>query len=76
MMKGTIAITFRIPSEDAEHLDELCRLNDVKRGEFLLSAIRTSYDKLQGSPQLTALLEQMKELTELANKFAGVSDGK
>lgn len=39
----------------------------IKRSEFLISAITSEYDKMQGNPKLKDMLEQFKQMTGQAN---------
>lgn len=62
--KNTVAVTFRCDVAVADQLDELCRMMGIKRSEFLISAITSEYDKMQGNPKLKDMLEQFKQITE------------
>ena len=66
-------ITFRAPIAVIEQLDELCKLSGIKRSQFLISAITTEYDKVNGNPEVKKLLEQMRQLNEAMKKMT--SDG-
>lgn len=69
--KDTIAITFRCDVKVAEQLDELCKMMGVKRSEFLITAITTEYDKMQGNPVLKDMLEQMRKVAEMMKQMQG-----
>ena len=75
--KNTVAVTFRCDVAVADQLDELCRMMGIKRSEFLISAITSEYDKMQGNPKLKDMLEQLKQMTGQANAGtpAGIGDG-
>ena len=71
MKKNTIAVTFRCDSAVAAQLDELCRMMGIKRSEFLISAITSEYDKMQGNPKLKDMLEQFRHITETMKQVTG-----
>lgn len=82
--KNTVAVTFRCDVAVADQLDVLCRMMGIKRSEFLISAITSEYDKMQGNPKLKDILEQFKQITEtmkqmtgqaIAGTPAGIGDG-
>ena len=71
-IKGnTVAVTFRCDVAVADQLDELCRMMGIKRSEFLISAITSEYDKMQGNPKLKDMLEQFKQITETMKQMTG-----
>lgn len=69
MKKKTIAVTFRCDCAVAAQLDVLCRMMGIKRSEFLISAITSEYDKMQGNPKLKDMLEQFRQITETMKQF-------
>jgi predicted transcriptional regulator len=69
--KNTVAVTFRCDVAVADQLDELCRMMGIKRSEFLISAITSEYDKMQGNPKLKDMLEQFKQITETMKQMTG-----
>jgi hypothetical protein len=69
--KNTVAVTFRCDVAVADQLDELCRMMGIKRSEFLISAITSEYDKMQGNPKLKDMLEQFKQITETMKQLTG-----
>ena len=69
--KDTVQITFRAPASVIVQLDELCKMMGIKRGEFLISAITSEYDKMQGNPKLKDMLEQFKQITETMKQMTG-----
>lgn len=69
--KNTIAVTFRCDVAVADQLDEICRMMGIKRSEFLITAITSEYDKLQGNPKMKEMLEQMKRIAETMKQLAG-----
>lgn len=69
--KDTEQITFRAPKEVIRQLDELCKIQGIKRGEFLISAITTEYDKMQGNPMLKEMMEQMRKIAETMKQMQG-----
>lgn len=71
MKKNTIAVTFRCDCAVAAQLDVLCRMMGIKRSEFLISAITSEYDKMQGNPKLKDMLEQFRQITETIKQFTG-----
>lgn len=74
MKKNTIAVTFRCNGAVAAQLDELCRMKGIKRSEFLISAITSEYDKMQGNPKLKDMLEQFRHITETMKQVTGQSN--
>lgn len=73
--KNTIAVTFRCDVAVADQLDELCRMMGIKRSEFLITAITSEYDKLQGNPKMKEMLEQMKQIAETMKQMTGQASG-
>ena len=69
--KNTIGVTFRCDVAVSEQLDEICRMMGIKRSEFLITAITSEYDRLQGNPKMKEMLEQMKQITETVKQFTG-----
>lgn len=69
--KNTVAVTFRCDVAVADQLDALCRMIGIKRSEFLISAITSEYDKLQGNPKLKDMLEQFRQITETMKLLTG-----
>lgn len=69
--KNTIAVTFRCDVKVAEQLDELCKIMGIKRSEFLITAITTEYDKMQGNPKLKEMMEQMRMIAETMKQMQG-----
>lgn len=69
--KNTIAVTFRCDVAVADQLDEICRMLDIKRSEFLISAITSEYDKMNGNPQMKTMLEQMKQIADTMKQMTG-----
>lgn len=69
--KNTIAVTFRCDVAVADQLDEICRMMGIKRSEFLISAITSEYDKLQGNPKMKEMLEQMKKIADTMKQLTG-----
>nr|CDL66195.1 unnamed protein product [uncultured bacterium] len=67
----SINITFRMPLSVVAKLDDLCSLYNLKRSEFFNSLVVSEYDKVQGSPELFALLEQFKNLTDKIQSLKG-----
>jgi metal-responsive CopG/Arc/MetJ family transcriptional regulator len=58
------AFTVRVDDDVVEKLDAMCALSGVKRPEYISNLIRLEHDKLQGSPKVRALIEQMKALAD------------
>ena len=71
MKKNSIAVTFRCDCAVAAQLDVLCRMMGIKRSEFLISAITSEYDKMQGNPKLKDMLEQFRQITETLKQVTG-----
>lgn len=69
--KNTIAVTFRCDVAVVDQLDELCRLMGIKRSEFLISAITSEYDKMQGNPKMKEMLEQFKQIADTMKQLTG-----
>jgi hypothetical protein len=69
--KNTIAVTFRCDVAVADQLDELCRMMGIKRSEFLISAITSEYDKMQGNPKMKEMLEQFKQIADTMKQLTG-----
>lgn len=73
--KNTIAVTFRCDVAVADQLDEICRMMGIKRSEFLITAITSEYDKLQGNPKMKEMLEQMKQIADTLKQLTGQASG-
>lgn len=73
--KNTIAVTFRCDVAVADQLDEICRMMGIKRSEFLITAITSEYDKLQGNPKMKELLDQMKKIADTMKQLTGQASG-
>lgn len=69
--KNTKAITFRCDVSVIEQLDEICKLSGIKRSDFLIGAITTEYDKLQGNPKMKEMLEQLRLISVTMKEMAG-----
>lgn len=73
--KNTIAVTFRCDVAVADQLDEICRMMGIKRSEFLIIAITSEYDKLQGNPKMKEMLDQMKKIADTMKQLTGQASG-
>lgn len=73
--KNTIAVTFRCDVAVADQLDEICRMMGIKRSEFLITAITSEYDKLQGNPKMKEMLDQMKMIADTMKQLTGQASG-
>lgn len=73
--KNTIAVTFRCDVAVADQLDELCTVMGIKRSEFLISAITSEYDRMQGNPKMKEMLEQFKQIAETMKQMTGQASG-
>ena len=73
--KNTIAFTFRCDVAVADQLDEICRMMGIKRSEFLITAITSEYDKLQGNPKMKEMLDQMKKIADTMKQLTGQASG-
>lgn len=73
--KNTIAVTFRCDVAVADQLDEICRMMEIKRSEFLITAITSEYDKLQGNPKMKEMLDQMKKIADTMKQLTGQASG-
>lgn len=59
----------RLSDSDFDKLSVCADAAGVSRAEYLRSYICTSYDQLNGSPELRSLLDQMKSVMEQAKSF-------
>lgn len=58
-------VSLRLPEEDLRKLDELLEMSRfTSRSALISSWIRVEYDRVQGSPELKALLQQMLALRD------------
>ena len=73
--KNTIAVTFRCDVAVADQLDEICRMMGIKRSEFLITAITSEYDKLQGNPKMKEMVDQMKKIADTMKQLTGQASG-
>ena len=73
--KNTIAVTFPCDVAVADQLDEICRMMGIKRSEFLITAITSEYDKLQGNPKMKEMLDQMKKIADTMKQLTGQASG-
>ena len=69
--KNTIAVTFRCDVKVADQLDDICRMMGIKRSDFLIAAITTEYDRIQGSPELRDMMASVKHITETMKRMTG-----
>lgn len=58
----TEQITMRLPEESVKHLDEMSKLMNLKRSEWVQLKIETEYDTLKGNPKIKAFLEEMQKI--------------
>ena len=72
--KDTVQITFRAPASVVAQLDEICRMSGMKRSEFIVSAITSEYDKINGNPQMKKMLEQMRQIADAMKQMTGQVD--
>ena len=72
--KDTVQITFRAPASVVAQLDEICRMSGMKRSEFIVSAITSEYDKINGNPQMKKMLEQMRQIADAMKQMTGQAD--
>lgn len=57
--------SLRLPEDDLRKLDELLEMSRyTSRSALISSWIRVEYDRVQGSPELKALLQQMLALRD------------
>ena len=57
--------SLRLPEDDLRKLDELLEMSRYSSRSALISSwIRVEYDRVQGSPELKALLQQMLTLRD------------
>lgn len=71
MSNDVRSFTLRLDSESYDMLDKLSKLCRVSKQQYIVSFIRSEYDKLQGNPELMNLLDQLSNLTDQINKFSG-----
>lgn len=75
--KDTVAVTFRCDVSVVNQLDELCKFMGVKRSEFLITAITSEYDRIQGNPKLKEIMEQIRVMSnkvkEMSDSFFGTN---
>ena len=69
--KDTVQVTFRAPASVVAQLDEICRMSGMKRSEFIVSAITSEYDKINGNPQMKKMLEQMRQIADAMKQMTG-----
>lgn len=62
MKLKTEQITMRLPEESVKHLDEMSKLMNLKRSEWVQLKIETEYDTLKGNPKIKAFLEEMQKI--------------
>ena len=67
----SIVVGFRMPLSVVSKLDELCTLYNLSRGEFFNSLVVSEYDKVKGNPELSAILQQFKNLTDQIQSLKG-----
>jgi predicted nucleotide-binding protein (sugar kinase/HSP70/actin superfamily) len=73
--KDTMQITFRASREVVRQLDEICAMSGIKRSEFIVNAIVSRYDEINGNPHLKKMLEKMKEIVETMKQINGQASG-
>lgn len=72
--KDTVQVTFRAPASVVAQLDEICRMSGMKRSEFIVSAVTSEYDKINGNPQMKKMLEQMRQIADVMKQMTGQAD--
>lgn len=67
-------VTFRIPDDDLQKLDELVALAGLSsRSALVLTLIRLEHDRVQGSPELKKILEQLRAVRSQIEALTPVS---
>lgn len=69
----TTQLTFRLPVDVLEQLDELCKLTDAKRSEIIINLIISEYDRIQGNPKMKEIMQQMVELEQALKGIQGIA---
>ena len=72
--KDTVQVTFRAPASVVAQLGEICRMSGMKRSEFIVSAVTSEYDKINGNPQMKKMLEQMRQIADVMKQMTGQAD--
>lgn len=58
----------RLTDEEMQRLDDVVRIYDTSRAQFIKNAINSTHDEINGNPKLKAVLQQLKAITESLNK--------
>lgn len=67
--------SLRLSEDDLRKLDELLEMSRFSSRSALISSwIRVEYDRVQGSPELKALLQQMLSLRDQIRSVYSVED--
>lgn len=63
------AISVRLTEEELSQLDEMAKLLNMSRSEWVALKIGIEWDSLRGNPKIKAFLEEMKRVGESARKI-------
>ena len=69
-------IAFYVHMDVYEHMQEICRLLNLRPAQYFTSTIEADYDRLRGNPKTKKFLDQLKALEEtLKAMTCGPADG-
>lgn len=72
-MTKKIAVNLRLSREEVDQLDAICQLAGCTRVQLVGSLVSAEYDRLNGNPQLKALLEQLKTVADTIQAMNGAA---
>lgn len=66
-------LMFRLEESVIVRMDEICHLSGCSRVALVESLVNSEYDRLSGNPQLKALLEQLKTVSDTIKAMNGAA---
>lgn len=71
-MSDKIPCNLRMEAGIVERMDDLCRLAGCRRVELVESLIAAEYDRVNGNPQLKAILEQLRTVADSIRQMSAI----
>lgn len=71
-MSDKIPCNLRMEAGIVEKMDDLCRLAGCRRVELVEGLIAAEYDRVNGNPQLKAILQQLRTVADSIRQMSGI----
>ena len=65
------AYNFRLPDTVNDHLNELSKISGLNRTEFIINAIESAYDSMNGNPKMKSVMQQLQNMRNELFGFGG-----